>query len=598
VFPCHDIATGVCSCKQSCSSPGKHPRSARGFHDATTDPVTIAAWWKMYPHANIGIDCGRSGLSVADVDVKKGARGEATLRWFLERSPAFSETFLVTTPTGGYHFYFAGTTEHGGQGALGEGIDLQSTGRYVLAPPSVAPSQYDEHKRPVPGSAGSYVVTRAAPIQPFPTDVLPNKAVADEYDFSSRTFDGPERAAIPYGEHRQALLWMGWHLRSVQGLTVEGALPIMRGMLTALDRYNPQHPFSDRELRGMLSNVKPNIASAPPPGAGTFIEAIENAATVIAAGQPARQIVLDGLLIQGDLHVFYGDEGIGKTTIMAYLLALVTLQGKDVLVFISEDLPREFAMVFYHAGGDLTKLHFYNAGKSVRDFLLPKCKVDLEQIIAARPLGAIYFDSILDLRSGDSRENAANEARALFGPLQTLANRYNTSIICTAHTNKQGVLEGARQIRAKARVVAKLERPAQRVIADGSDYVFDGGDTGLDPHWNTVITVEKFKRGANGRRYNFTFETTAAVDPYTGREDIEYDAGGQPQPVMLYVTRSHQELPPVVQPVTPAPPRADLEAKIRTLLANDPTISVREILKRVGGRSSDVCAIAKKVRGG
>src|SRR5665213_2957379 len=77
VFPTHDLSAGACSCGQTCASPGKHPRTPHGFQDATLDPVTIAAWWKRWPTANVAIDCGRSGLVVVDVDIKNGAQGEA-----------------------------------------------------------------------------------------------------------------------------------------------------------------------------------------------------------------------------------------------------------------------------------------------------------------------------------------------------------------------------------------------------------------------------------------------------------------------------------------------------------------------------------------
>jgi hypothetical protein len=157
------------------------------------------------------------------------------------------------------------------------------------------------------------------------------------------------------------------------------------------------------------------------------------------------------------------------------------------------------------------------------------------------------------------------------------------------------VLEGARQIRAKARVVAKFTRPEQRTIADGDQWIFDSD--GLDPKWHTIISTEKYKRGAAGKRYAVGFKTEKAVDPYTGREDVEFDAAGNPQSVMLYVVDNHWEMEPEKVAATPAPPRADLEAKIRTLLANDPKMTVRAVIKEVGCRSSDACAIVRKVRG-
>ena len=56
VFPCHTPTHVGCSCcRDDCSSPGKHPRTASGLRDATTDPGVVASWWRRWPNANIGI---------------------------------------------------------------------------------------------------------------------------------------------------------------------------------------------------------------------------------------------------------------------------------------------------------------------------------------------------------------------------------------------------------------------------------------------------------------------------------------------------------------------------------------------------------------
>jgi hypothetical protein len=35
---------------------------------AINDPKQIAEWWKRWPNANVGVDCGRSEILVLDVD--------------------------------------------------------------------------------------------------------------------------------------------------------------------------------------------------------------------------------------------------------------------------------------------------------------------------------------------------------------------------------------------------------------------------------------------------------------------------------------------------------------------------------------------------
>src|SRR4051794_7912570 len=66
---------GVCACGAGCQRVGKHPRTAHGVGDATTDPEQIRAWWQEWPTTNIGIATGRaSGLLVVDVDGPHAAR--------------------------------------------------------------------------------------------------------------------------------------------------------------------------------------------------------------------------------------------------------------------------------------------------------------------------------------------------------------------------------------------------------------------------------------------------------------------------------------------------------------------------------------------
>src|SRR6266508_4022818 len=79
VLPLHrpitrpDGRTG-CSCRDAkCRSIGKHPRTPHGLHDATAEPARVAAWWRRWPQANIGLATG-ARFDVLDVDGPVGLR--------------------------------------------------------------------------------------------------------------------------------------------------------------------------------------------------------------------------------------------------------------------------------------------------------------------------------------------------------------------------------------------------------------------------------------------------------------------------------------------------------------------------------------------
>jgi len=141
VFPLHTPTTnGGCSCGKPCGNPGKHPRTKRGFKDATTDEETIRNWWKQWPDANIGIAMGElSKLLAVDVDPKNGGAG--TWQRLVMDHDLPTLTVTVDTGSGGWHYYYLRPTDRGvcrsRANAVKPGIDTRCDGGYVVAPPSL-----------------------------------------------------------------------------------------------------------------------------------------------------------------------------------------------------------------------------------------------------------------------------------------------------------------------------------------------------------------------------------------------------------------------------------------------------------------------------
>ncbi|MGH3165449.1 MAG: bifunctional DNA primase/polymerase, partial [Trebonia sp.] len=132
-----------------CAPGGKPPAiPGQDWQDlATTDPGQIRSWWARRPY-NIGIDCGRSGLVVVDLDIPghgRRAPGEVpdrrtgldTLaRLCAEQGqPVPGSTFTVGTPSGGLHLYFspAGIPVGSSKERLGLLIDVRGIAGYVIA---------------------------------------------------------------------------------------------------------------------------------------------------------------------------------------------------------------------------------------------------------------------------------------------------------------------------------------------------------------------------------------------------------------------------------------------------------------------------------
>jgi hypothetical protein len=117
-------------------------RDGHGVKDATRDPETIARWAREYPQANIAVACGEiSGIVVIDVDPRNG--GNASLQKLAAKGRVLPLGPRARTGNGGAHHVFCFDPRIANSKArLGLGIDVKSTGGYIVAAPSwIAPSK-------------------------------------------------------------------------------------------------------------------------------------------------------------------------------------------------------------------------------------------------------------------------------------------------------------------------------------------------------------------------------------------------------------------------------------------------------------------------
>ena len=137
VLPLHSANGNACSCdKTECSSPAKHPRTAHGLKDASTDPAIVRRWFEKWPDANIGIRTGpESGILALDIDPRNG--GDESLKRLEREFVPLPLTVEAETGGGGRHFLF----RHPGvqircRSGLRDGIDIKGDNGYIVAPPS------------------------------------------------------------------------------------------------------------------------------------------------------------------------------------------------------------------------------------------------------------------------------------------------------------------------------------------------------------------------------------------------------------------------------------------------------------------------------
>jgi hypothetical protein len=127
-----------------------------------------------------GIDCGRSGLTVIDIDGDTGSESFDALldRFGIEDWP---NTYSVQTQGGGFHLYFAATGYRNSASKLGEKIDIRGDGGYVVGAGSVV-------------NGKPYTEVNPSPVAPLPTWLV--------YELT--------------GTHSE-----GWYLRTLEDLAAE-----------------------------------------------------------------------------------------------------------------------------------------------------------------------------------------------------------------------------------------------------------------------------------------------------------------------------------------------------------------------------------------
>ena len=149
-------------------APGaKTPLVKGGFKSATTDPQRIRRWWTETPSANIGVPTGAaSGWLVLDIDVKKDAGGEESLRKLLNGHDALPATLEARTPSGGRHMIFRTPLDReirNSAGKLGLGLDVRGEGGYIAVAPSVVNGvAYSWTAECEPATAPDWLLDRAS----------------------------------------------------------------------------------------------------------------------------------------------------------------------------------------------------------------------------------------------------------------------------------------------------------------------------------------------------------------------------------------------------------------------------------------------------
>lgn len=496
----------------------KEPTTDHGFHAATTDPETVAAWWKSRPAANIGVRCGDGSPVVIDVDGPQGAESLAALEAQHGALPATRE--VRTGREGGRHLYFrapAGVRIRivPEDCELGAKLECRGSGAYAVAPPSVHPNgTVYEWVNPQAAIAElpAWLAELTAKPEPKPATAPAPRGTGATGRYGRAALDG-EAANVrstPEGGRNQALVRSAFRCGQ---LTAAGHLD--RGEVeaelraAALDAGLGERE-TDRTIRsgfeaGMLEPRGPDPRPAARPAvngdradqntedteeveerdpataiAGLFVTAAE----LREMTPPDPPWIWHDYMARGTVTLLAGSPKAGKSTLA---VALVEALAAGAESFLGHRL---------HPGPVLVVSE--EAGLTLRDKLTDRENVHVlprdphrdhggipagwppawEALLAgaavkARSVGAVLV--VLDTFGHWSRlaaeaEKDAGAIHAAMRPLQQLAEETDAAVLVVLHHRKSGgehgeAVAGSHRIVAVGDVVLELERPADAPAA-------------------------------------------------------------------------------------------------------------------------------------
>ncbi|MGB4031204.1 MAG: bifunctional DNA primase/polymerase [Tenuifilaceae bacterium] len=363
VFPVHWPRIGptgkaTCSCgRRDCGNVGKHPLTAHGCNDATTDVATIEGWWAKWPGANIGIATGAAtGFIVLDMDPKNGGR-ESFAR-LCDEFGDFPETLEADTGGGGIHFMFAHPgikvpLSVGDKGWLGEpGLDIRGDGGYIVAPPSQHASGRRYAWRTDYQTSG-FAVMPDWMLARLPKPDKPKARTTSTSSDTATHWLGKALARATEGNRNDTGLWLACQLRDA-GLS-EGEAE--RVLCDYAARCPGESRYTDREAMATVRSAyskpprepakgdKPVVPIAKPKvglSAGAADE-LKTHLLAFARGQmvaaPMPWEVLNRLTnwgIPGTVTAVCGEPGVGKTFFVLQCLQFWHGNGFDASVFFVE----------------------------------------------------------------------------------------------------------------------------------------------------------------------------------------------------------------------------------------------------------------------
>jgi hypothetical protein len=235
-------------------------KGGKGVHDASSDPAQVRAWGQVCPDGNIGIACGEaSDIVVLDVDPRNG--GDASIRVLAAKGHAFPKGPRARTGNKGWHLLFQHQAGVGcSKGKLGPGIDVKSTGGYILVAPSWTRPSRDGPGGPYVWEVSPFdVAVPRMPIwlkamlcpPPKPRSVFEPQQWGGDIEHLARFVAGSAQ-----GERNNRLYWAACRTRELVAKRVISEASAVRRLIEAAAAAGLTGPDAPGALRTIMSGIR------------------------------------------------------------------------------------------------------------------------------------------------------------------------------------------------------------------------------------------------------------------------------------------------------------------------------------------------------
>jgi hypothetical protein len=230
------------------STKAPHGKLApHGFKSATVNAKAIESWWRVDSSIDaIATEPGAGGYIVLDFDDRHG--GDTSRDAMESEHGELPATRTAITPGGGEHRWY--TLPDGvkiqSRNGVRQGVDIKSSGGYVLLPPSRHPSG-GEYRWAAGGE-------RIAELPPAWIEALTETTARESTPIGE---DAGGAEGIPNGSHDDFLHKYGSWLRGRWGLDEGAIADALRAAITSgvLCDIDPSAPYTEQDIARLAKSV-------------------------------------------------------------------------------------------------------------------------------------------------------------------------------------------------------------------------------------------------------------------------------------------------------------------------------------------------------